>query len=66
MDDKPAISIIKDTLGKPSRAYDDARNVKTIKEGLQMVGNGLSPPPFFYKCDMFAIGKGTKISKNNQ
>jgi hypothetical protein len=34
MDDKPAISIIKDTLGKPSRAYDDARNVKTIKEGL--------------------------------
>ncbi len=31
MGDRSAISIIKDTLGKPSRAYDDARNVKNYK-----------------------------------
>jgi hypothetical protein len=34
MGDISTISIIKDTVGKPSRVYDDARNVKTIKEGL--------------------------------
>jgi hypothetical protein len=31
MGDKSAISIIKDILGKPSRAYDDAHNVKNYK-----------------------------------
>jgi hypothetical protein len=31
MGDRSAISIIKDTLGKPSRTYDDARNVKNYK-----------------------------------
>ncbi len=31
MGDRSAINIIKDTLGKPSRAYDDAHNVKNYK-----------------------------------
>ncbi len=31
MGDKSAISIIKDTIGKTSHAYDDAHNVKNCK-----------------------------------
>jgi hypothetical protein len=31
MGDRSAISITKDTLGKPSRIYDDAYNVKNYK-----------------------------------
>jgi len=31
MGDRLAISIIKDTLGKTSHAYDDAHNVKNYK-----------------------------------
>jgi hypothetical protein len=31
MGDRSTISIIKDTLGKPSRTYNDARNVKKYK-----------------------------------
>jgi hypothetical protein len=31
MGDRSAISIIKDTLGKPSRTYDDAHSVKNYK-----------------------------------
>jgi hypothetical protein len=44
MGDKSTISIIKDTLGKPSRAYDDARNVKNYK-GWVVVGWLWAPPP---------------------
>jgi hypothetical protein len=31
MGDRSTINIIKDTLGKPSHAYNDARNVKNNK-----------------------------------
>lgn len=31
MGDRSTINIIKDTLGKPSHTYDDARNVKIYK-----------------------------------